>query len=525
MVNGRDRFLGWMLRPALVLTVVAAALPASVAPAVEYSWTADGTSLGGSGTWNTTSSNWFVGSSSGSLGTFVSATSSQAFLQGTSGTLTATGTPQFNRISVTSGSFTVSGLVSWANDGTASPNRAIVVNPTTALTITSTNGGGLPISVLGGGTVTFTQSNRNYGGTMTVSTPGTRLIFTAVNGLDNGTNSTPLTMQAGTTLQLNQTNNYRAALALSAATVELNAGGALVFQNSSSVSVSGTATSVIKSGTNPAGSITLNNTRTFTVASTGDPSGIDLDIQCRVSGGSGLTKAGAGTLRLSGTTSAYTGATTVSAGRLIIDGDNLAATGAVSVAAAAWLAGSGTTGGALTISGTLSPGNGLGTLTGGSSAAFASGSVLDFQLLTSTTTADLLKLTGDLSLTGSVGLALADLGAASILPADTVLSLVNYGGAVSGLFSYGGATLNDNDTFAFGSNTWRIAYQSTVPGVNVPAPLPGGAFVNLIVVPEPGFGGVSFAALAAVAGWRLRRRGRDEALPSTRRRPPVEICP
>ena len=504
MSRGSDRSVGRIVRSAVVLCVVAAASTAGVASAVDYYWTADGTALGGSGTWNTASSNWFIGSSSGSLGTFTSATTSQAFLQGTSGTLTASGTPQFNRITVNSGSFTVSGLLSWANDGTVSPSRAIVVNPSTALTITSTNGGGLPLAVQGGGAVTFTQSNRNYGGTITASTPGTRLIFTAVNGLDNGSNSTPLTMQAGTTLQLNQTNNYRAALSLSAASVEVNAANALVFQASASVSVTGTAASVIKTGTNAAGTIQFNSTRTFTVASTGDPSGVDLDIQCRITGGSGLTKAGAGTMRLSGTTSSYAGATTVSAGKLVIDGDQAAGAGTVSVAAAAWLGGSGTTGGALLISGTLSPGNGLGTLTGGSSASFAAGSVLDSQLLTSTTAADLLRVAGNLTLTGSVGLALADPGAASLLPADTVLSLVNYGGAVSGLFSYGGVPLADNDTFTFGPNTWRIAYQSTVPGANVTNALPGGTFVNLIVVPEPAFGGV---ALAGMLAWRLRRRG------------------
>jgi fibronectin-binding autotransporter adhesin len=489
MSRGSDRSVGRIVRSAVVLCVVAAASTAGVASAVDYYWTADGTALGGSGTWNTASSNWFIGSSSGSLGTFTSATTSQAFLQGTSGTLTASGTPQFNRITVNSGSFTVSGLLSWANDGTVSPSRAIVVNPSTALTITSTNGGGLPLAVQGGGAVTFTQSNRNYGGTITASTPGTRLIFTAVNGLDNGSNSTPLTMQAGTTLQLNQTNNYRAALSLSAASVEVNAANALVFQASASVSVTGTAASVIKTGTNAAGTIQFNSTRTFTVASTGDPSGVDLDIQCRITGGSGLTKAGAGTMRLSGTTSSYAGATTVSAGKLVIDGDQAAGAGTVSVAAAAWLGG---------------PGNGLGTLTGGSSASFAAGSVLDSQLLTSTTAADLLRVAGNLTLTGSVGLALADPGAASLLPADTVLSLVNYGGAVSGLFSYGGVPLADNDTFTFGPNTWRIAYQSTVPGANVTNALPGGTFVNLIVVPEPAFGGV---ALAGMLAWRLRRRG------------------
>jgi fibronectin-binding autotransporter adhesin len=495
--KARSRFFRGS-RPAAFLIALLLMAWARTVPAVDYYWTADGTNLGGSGTWNTTSSLWRSGSATGSLTTFVSASTSQAFLQGTSGTLTTSGTPQFNRITVNSGSFTVSGLVAWASDGTVSPTRAILVNPSTALTITSTNGGGFPISVLGGGTLSFTQSNRNYGGTMTVSTAGTRLIFTAVNGLDNGTNSTPLTMQAGTVVQLNATNNYRAALSLSSAAVEVNSAGAIVFQASSSVSVSGTAASLIKTGTNSAGTIQFNSTRTFTVASTGDPSGVDLDIQCRITGGSGFTKSGTGTMRLSGTTSSYTGATTVSAGKLIIDGDNLAATGTVSVAAGAWLAGSGTTGGALSISGSLSPGNAIGTLTGGSSASFASGSLFDYQMLTSTPSADLLKVSGNLTLTGSVALSLSDLGSSSVLPDGTVLSLVNYGGAASGLFSYGGVTLNDNDQFTFGSNTWQIAYNSTAAGANVSSPLPSGAFVNLVVVPEPS--SLVLLALAAVAG-------------------------
>jgi hypothetical protein len=47
-----------------------------------------------------------------------------------------------------------------------------------------------------------------------------------------------------------------------------------------------------------------------------------------------------------------------------------------------------------------------------------------------------------------------------------------------------------------------------VPGANVTNALPGGTFVNLIVVPEPAFGGV---ALAGMLAWRLRRRCRGGA--------------
>ncbi|MBU6308164.1 MAG: autotransporter-associated beta strand repeat-containing protein [Planctomycetes bacterium] len=308
---------------AAVMAVASVAVPVRETMAVDYYWTATGTSLGGSGTWNTTSSNWFVGSSSGTLGSFVSSTTSQAYLQGTSGTLTASGIPQFCRINVTSGSFTLSGVVAWANNGTLSPARAIVVSPSTSLTITSTNGAGLGLGIQGGGTVNFTSANKPYPGAITVSTAGTRLIFSGVNGLDgtaNSDNSTALTLGAGTTLQLDKTNNYRTTMTLNGATIDARSGGSsgasLVFQNNSAVTVGGTAKSTILSTTG-SGQINLNSTRTFTVNGTGDASGVDLEISAQVIGGNGFTKSGTGTLLLSGSNT-FSGTTTVTAGRLVL---------------------------------------------------------------------------------------------------------------------------------------------------------------------------------------------------------------
>ena len=297
--------------------VLAAALAAGSAPAIDYYWDADGdasATLGGSGTWNTSNLNWRNGSATGPVGTWVNSTTSIAFLQGTSGTLAASGGPQVNKINVTSGSFTLTGLVSWQGN-----DRAINVSPGSALTVTSTNGAGIALTVGGGGTTTFTANNRAYGSTaaMSVTGSGTRLIFSGVNGLDNGTSSIGLTLGRDTTLQLNQTNNYRATLTLNGATVDARAANSLVFQNSSAVTVGGTAASRITSSTGTAGGIQLNSARTFTVNSTGDPSGVDLEIATRISGGSGFTKAGAGTLVLSASNS-FGGTTRVNAGRLVV---------------------------------------------------------------------------------------------------------------------------------------------------------------------------------------------------------------
>ncbi|MFM7244710.1 MAG: beta strand repeat-containing protein [Planctomycetaceae bacterium] len=318
-----DARLGSWTRGGVVVLAVAVAAAAGSARAVDYYWTANGSALGGSGTWNTTSSSWFAGSSSGPLGTYVSGSTSQAFLQGLSGTLTTSGTPQFTRINVTSGSFTLSGPVSWANNGTLSPARTIVVSPSTSLTITTTNGAGLGLTVQGGGSVTFTPANKPYPGPITVATPGTRLIFTGVNGLDGTSNSdtsTVLNLGMGTTVQIDRTNNYRQNLQLNGGTVDVRSGGAagasLVFQNSSAITVGGTAKSTILSTTGT-GQLNLNSARTFTVNSTVDASGVDLEISAQIIGSSGFTKSGSGTLLLTGSNT-FSGTTSVTAGRLVL---------------------------------------------------------------------------------------------------------------------------------------------------------------------------------------------------------------
>lgn len=81
-----------------------------------------------------------------------------------------------------------------------------------------------------------------------------------------------------------------------------------------------------------------------------------------ISGSGSLEKTNATTVVLTGSNS-YTGTTTVGLGVLVINGDQSAASGAVTVQAGATLGGSGIIGGATTISGSLAPGNSIGTLT------------------------------------------------------------------------------------------------------------------------------------------------------------------
>jgi fibronectin-binding autotransporter adhesin len=221
----------------------------------------------------------------------------------------------------------------------------------------------------------------------------------------------------------------------------------------------------------------------------------------------GITKSGPGKWILSGT-NAYGGTTLVEAGTLLING-NSGSVVAPFVVNGGVLGGTGTIGGSVTVNagGTLAPGASIATLTTGSAVSFASGATFGYEYDSNALTADLLQMAGTLSLSGTVALTVTDLGSDVPVTAGTVFSMINYGGSLvgGGLFSYGGTSLADGDTFVVGSNTWQIAYSSTTAGVNVTSPLPSSSFVNLISVPEP----TTWALLGstAVIAALLRRRG------------------
>jgi autotransporter-associated beta strand protein len=219
-----------------------------------------------------------------------------------------------------------------------------------------------------------------------------------------------------------------------------------------------------------------------------------------IGGAGGLTKSGNGTLFLSGSNS-LTGATNVSAGTLRVNGS---IGGDATVASGATLGGTGSIAGAVNVTGILSPGASIESLAVGST-SFNTGSTFEWEFNSSSLTADLLDVTGNLNLTGTVGLNLIDLASSSIaITEGTKFSLISYTGSWnSGTFS----GYADDSVFKIGVNDWKINYNDITGGGNFSSEQSGAAgFVTMTVVPEP-----SAAALTLFAGGLLATRRRRKA--------------
>jgi T5SS/PEP-CTERM-associated repeat protein len=274
-------------------------------------------------------------------------------------------------------------------------------------------------------------------------------------------------------------------------TINLNAGGTLQIGTGSNAGVLGT--DLVNNG-----ALVFDRLGTGTVAAS-------------ISGTGSVTLANTATLRVTGT-STYSGPTTVNVGTLLVNGA-LGST-AVAVNTGGALGGSGVIGGAVEVlaGGTLTPGDGVGTLECGA-VTFLDGAMFRYEWDSQApATADLLAIMGNLSLSGTVGLVLDDLAAGARTYADgTTLSLMNYSGSwTGGFFSRGGVSIADDSLLTVGDQLWRIDYDSTVGGVNRTADyLPDGRFVNLVAVPEPSAGVLLGIGLLgpAVAWRRAQRRG------------------
>lgn len=202
-------------------------------------------------------------------------------------------------------------------------------------------------------------------------------------------------------------------------------------------------------------------------------------------GTTSLAKVGAGVLTLAGTNT-YTGPTTVSAGTLLINGNQSAATGAVTVSSNATLGGTGTIGGVVTNSGTLSPGAGIGRLTLTSNLIFNPGSIARFELTRVPLTNDSVTVAGTATLNGTLQVLNAGVEA---LEAGDKFTLLEVGGIAGAFIDFDLPSLEEGLDW----NTSRLATDGTLWVVTTNPPA--------ITMAEQSGGSFIFGGSGGTPGW------------------------
>ena len=165
-----------------------------------------------------------------------------------------------------------------------------------------------------------------------------------------------------------------------------------------------------------------------------------------ISGTGVLRQIGAGVTTLTANNT-YTGATTVAAGGLIVNG-SIASSSSLTVNQGAFVGGTGTLPSTV-ITGTLAPGNSIGTVTIGGNLTFGAGSI--YQVEVSPAAADRTNITGSASLAGTV----QAIPLAGSFRGQTY-TILNAGGRISGTFG----SLIVTGTFAPGARNPHLTYDA-----------------------------------------------------------------
>jgi autotransporter-associated beta strand protein len=456
---------------------------------------------------NATSSGTFAGTGIVNLTGGVLETS-RSLVTATSSLATGTGTVNFNggtlRALGTSADF-IAVTAANVKDG-----GAVIDTNSFDITISQRllNGGAGGLTKQGAGTLTLSGSN-SYAGSTTV-TAGTLKA-----GHVNAFSAAAVTVASGATLDINAlaignaiTNNggtlsnagaYAGTQTLAGAASYGALAGTLSVVSGGSATLSGAMSGTISIAAGGAAALSaggslaqaaLTNNGTFIIDRTDS-----LSLATVISGSGGLTKRGAGTLTLTGS-STSTGPTSVVAGKLAVNG--VLGSGTLSVAAAAWLSGTGTIGGPVVVQGSLGPGNSPGLL-----------AVKSLELQTTSTTA--MEIAGTVRGTGydAIDIATAsgltyggilELSFAGTFPNNTTFNLFGFTGTPAGTFTgvsasgaYGGLTfVKQAGVWTAQSGSQTLSFTEATGAV--------------LVVPEPAAAAIGGVAAFGLCVWAVRRR-------------------
>ena len=381
-------------------------------------------------------------------------------------------------VTVTNGPATMSGVITGTGALSKTGGQLLTLSGSNSYTGGTTIAGANGLSItdgtnLGTGAVTI-KSDSNLvvtGSGVTLTNAITLVESASINNtnaveLSGVISGGALTKTGSGTLTLSGANSYTGATTVAAGKLTLIGGNSIA--DTSAVTVASSATLALAGGNETIGSLAGagNVALSYKLTTGGDNNSTTFSGVISSTNSSGLTKAGVGTLTLSGANT-YTGVTTVSAGTLALNGE-LSATGAVTVATGAILAGSGSIGtlgtsGAVTVQsgGTLAPGvSGPGTLTLNNGLTVAAGGIMSAEMFGTTvgTGYDQIKVYGTVTLAGATLSINLDGFTPTIGSSFTLIDNDGTSDAIVGTVKVGGVSLADNARFVLGGQDFTISY-------------------------------------------------------------------
>lgn len=451
----------------------------------------------GSYAWSTTALNW----------TGAAWTNNNNAIFGTAGvgSIAASGIA-VNDFTFNATGYEITGSLLLANDTASKVSNNVAV--TIKATIADSSSGASILTKDGSGVLTLSGVNTySYativlGGTLSVDTIANGGVASSIGASSSA--SFALQLKNGATLLYTGSGatTNRSMMIDFSGVIDASGTGALSFSGGALQTNTGTASTTSRtitlSGTNIG-----NNTMGSVIS---DPTGAGSPT-------TSLVKSGLGRWIISAGTNAYSGGTTVSAGTLLVN--NMAGSGlgsgAVIVNGGA-IGGVGSFTGGLTINAgaTLQPGAGSIETLGSGALVMNNNSVFEYEVSSSASLsagADLQRVSGGLTLNGTVVLSLSDIATTpSGFLQGTTFTLVNYTGEWNGgLFTVNGNAIADGGTFVVGANTWMIDYNASTGGSNFSGEYTSiSNFTNIVVIPEPGTLALAFVGVFSPL-FKLRR--------------------